>query len=104
MKDKLDLSALDIGISSTGMAQYREDLRASLLVSTTDKLNEEVENILSVIDSGWQGVSRDRFERQLRNMCELMGEDLRKEYDDLEARLTELESFYYEQDLKLIEE
>ena len=104
MADNLDLSALDIGVSKEGMSQYMEELKASLLVSVTEKLNEEVENMMTVINTGWQGVSRDRFETKLRDVCAKINTDLSAEYYDLQRRLDELMLFYYNQDNALIAE
>lgn len=104
MADNLDLSALDIGISATGMDEYQENLKAKLLTETKTKLMEEYENIMTSINTGWQGVSRDRFDAQLKAMCETIGADLDAEYADLASRLAELQAFYFEQDQALIEE
>lgn len=104
MADNLGLDALDIGISTTGMTEYQENLKAILLTETKNKLMEEYENVMSVINTGWQGVSRDRFDTQFKTMCEKIGADLFMEYNDLEARLSELQAFYFEQDQALIEE
>lgn len=104
MADNLGLDALDIGISANGMLEYQENLKATLLTETKTKLMEEYENVMAVINTGWQGVSRDRFDAQLKTMCETIGADLDAEYADLEARLAELQAFYFEQDQALIEE
>ena len=104
MAENLDLSALDIGISSSGMDEYKQNLKATLLTETTTKLMEEYENVMAVINTGWQGVSRDRFDTQFKTMCETIGADLDAEYADLEARFAELQAFYFEQDRALIEE
>ncbi len=102
--DNLGIDSLSIGISSSGMSEYKEALRADLLLSTQTKLEEEKNNILNVINTGWQGVARDRFEKQLTDECTRIGEDLEKEYKDLDARLSELENFYFEQDKSLLED
>ena len=98
------VDSLSIGVSSDGMANYKEELRAELLTQTVEKLDEEYNNIMNVINTGWQGVARDRFDNQFRAMCDAIGADLTAEYVDLEARLDELQAFYFDQDQKLIEE
>ncbi len=100
----LSIDSLSIGISSSGMAEYKEALKADLLVATKTKLEEERNNIMNVINTGWQGVARDRFENQLKKMCDDIGNDLEAEYKDLEARLDELEAFYFNQDKSLLED
>lgn len=104
MMDNLGMDSLSIGVSTSGMDTYREQLKADLLDKTVEKLNAELDAILQVINTGWQGVARDRFEKQLRDMCDKIGADLSAEYADLSARLDELQAFYFEQDQKLIVE
>lgn len=100
----LGIDSLSIGVSATGMSEYKEALKADLLVATKTKLEEERNNIMNVINTGWQGVARNRFENQLKKMCDDIGTDLEAEYKDLEARLDELETFYFNQDQSLLED
>lgn len=104
MTTDLGIDSLSIGVSTSGMESYQADLRAELLTDTVNKLQEEYQNIMNVINTGWQGVARDRFDTQFQNTCEKIGEDLTAEYNDLEARLAELQAFYFDQDQNLIEE
>ncbi len=80
--DNLGIDSLSIGISSSGMTEYKEALKADLLLSTKAKLEEERTNIINSINTGWQGVARDRFEKQLTDECNKISEDLEKEYQD----------------------
>ncbi len=100
----LGMDSLSIGVSVNGMAEYKVNLKAELLTNVVDKIDEEYENIMNVINSGWQGVARDRFDAQFKAQCVAIGADLTAEYMDLEARLDELQAFYFEQDQALIEE
>ena len=100
----LSIDSLSIGISTSGMSEYKEALKADLLVATKTKLEEERNNIMNVINTGWQGVARDRFDNQLKKMCDDIGNDLEAEYKDLEARLDELEAFYFNHDKRLLDD
>ncbi len=102
--NNLGIDSLSIGISASGMSEYKEALKAELLVATKTKLEEERNNIMNIINTGWQGVARNRFDDQLKKMCDEIGNDLEAEYKDLEARLDELEAFYFNQDKSLLED
>lgn len=104
MNENLGIDSFSIGVSARGMGEYAEALKADLLVTTQEKLEEEKNNILASINQGWQGVARDRFQKQLEDACTQIGDDLVKEYNDLAARLVELQQFYFEQDKTLIGE
>lgn len=100
----LGINDLDIGISSEGMSTYKENLKTHLLDNTISELNTSYTEIMKVINLGWQGVARDRFDQKFNDTCKQIGEDLSAEYTDLCARLDEIQAYYYEQDLKLIDE
>lgn len=101
--NNLGISELTIGINSTGMEEYKEQLRTDLLQTSKDKINS-VDAIVSAINNGWQGVSRDRFLKQFDDVRQKICDDLDKEYADLENRLTDLQSAYYAADQNLIQE
>lgn len=100
----LTLNDLDIGISSQGMEDYKKALKTHLLDQTITELDAAYQEIMKVVNEGWQGVARDRFDQKFNNTCKQIGDDLSLEYVDLCARLDEMQAYYYEQDLKLIDE
>lgn len=100
----LGIDSLSIGISAEGMNSYKERLKVDLLDNAVKQIEQAYTDITTEINKGWQGVARERFEQQFKTMCENISADLSAEYADLSARLDELQSFYFEQDINLIEE
>lgn len=100
----LGIDALSIGVSASGMEAYKERLKVELLDDAVKQIEQAYTDVMTEVNKGWQGVARDRFEQQFKTMCENISADLSAEYADLSARLEELQAFYFEQDLNLIEE
>lgn len=101
--NNLGIGDLEIGISQKGMEEYITNLKLELLQTSKDKINafDEVEQ---AINNGWQGKSRDIFLEKFKIAREKICEDLEKEYQDLENRLTDLQSAYFEADQNLMSE
>lgn len=99
----LGIDGLSIGISKDGMASYRENLKLTLLTQCTQALDHWIDDLKTAISTGWQGVSRDNFFTLLDQQVQVVKEDIEKEYYDLEARLTEIEINYLNQDKYLIQ-
>lgn len=100
----LGIDSLSIGVSSEGMTAYKEKLKVDLLDKAVEQIEQAYSDVMTEVNKGWQGVARDRFEQQFKTMCENISADLAAEYADLSARLDELQAYYFEQDLNLIEE
>ena len=99
----LGIGDLSIGVDSKGMAQYISDLKAEIL-KTVGTAIDDVNDVTTAINSCWQGKSKETFLKDFAKTRELIKDDLEKEYKDLKARLQELESFYFEQDQKMMGE
>ncbi|MBE6155825.1 MAG: hypothetical protein E7164_03605 [Firmicutes bacterium] len=97
----LGIGDLTIGVSTTGLENYKAGLKAELLTTVEEKIND-YSAVKSALDKGWQGVSRDNFERQFENMRKQVIEDLRLEYANIEARIEELANKYIRQDQSMI--
>ncbi len=100
----LGIGDLDIGVSSSGMNTYKENLKTQILTTMSENLDTEYQNIVTAVDGGWVGVSCDRFKEQLQAEIDLIKSDLTAEYNDLDARLSELANYYYNQDENMIGE
>ena len=100
--DKLEIGQLDIGVSKQGMNSFKDALKLKLLDQVKDKINE-TENVINAVNDGWQGASRDKFLSDFQKATEDLIKDIAAEYTDLENRLTELESAYYDIDNKLMD-
>lgn len=101
--NNLGIGDLDIGVSQQGMEQYISELRFELLQTSKEKINS-VDTIVNAINNGWQGRSRDIFLEKFSTAREEICADLDKEYQDLENRLTDLQSAYYAADINLMSE
>lgn len=99
--EDLGINDLSIGVSKSGMKAYREAIKISLLKDTITKMEDDWEAVETAINGAWQGASRDRFLDDFAKRREAIEEDLRKEQEDLDNRLEELESAYYKQDNNL---
>ena len=99
----LGIQDLTTGISTSGMQAYREELKSSLLLSSQEKLRS-LQEVETALNEGWQGTAADRFKTQMNATVEKICEDLQKEYADLENRLIDLESAYFNADNILMEE
>lgn len=97
----LGIDSLTTGISSSGMENYIEGLKAEY-ITTTEELIDDISNIQNIIDNGWQGVAKDNFMSQFEKARNNVKEDLRKEYDNLVARLNELQAQYFEADSNMV--
>ena len=96
------ISDLTVGISKSGMEAYIQQLKADLLDTSVEKIND-TSNMLNAINSGWQGASRDNFISDFNAAREAIANDLIAEYNDLAARLQELQDNYFKQDSELYE-
>lgn len=101
--NNMTIDTMTIGVDHSGMDAYREALKLQVLNETRDIINE-VADVENAINNAWQGVSRDRFLIQFRDARNSISDDLEAEYNDLDARLNELEYMYYQQDQNMIEE
>lgn len=101
--ENLGIDSLTIGVSRSGMDAYREELKMEV-IQTTKELIDDYADVETAINNCWQGVSRDRFLDKFKNTREQIKNDLDAEYNDLNARLEELEYMYYQQDSNMIME
>lgn len=92
---------LSIAVDKNGMEAYRGNLRVKLIVECETKL-DDTEALVTAINAGWQGISRDKFLKALNKEIEDVKNDLEREYQDLNNRLIELESYYYKQDQEMV--
>ena len=97
----LGIGDLTIGVSTTGLETYKASLKASLLNTVAEKI-QDYSDVKSALDKGWQGASRDAFETRFENMRTKVIEDLQAEYRNLEARIEELAYNYIQQDKNMI--
>lgn len=99
--NSLGISNLDIGYSEEGFKDYKSKLQIDLIQGTNEKL-EATEGIVNAINSGWQGMARDKFIEQFQQSINDIESDLQKEYEDLLARFSEIENNYLAQDQELM--
>lgn len=97
----LAITDLEIGVSTEGLEGYLAKLEADLLTSVATKI-DDITNVTTALDAGWQGVARDRFDAQFTAMREKVKTDLQAEYANLVARLQELATDYVTQDQNMI--
>lgn len=97
------LDTLTTGIDATGMTNYVDQLKIELLDTVKEKINDVAE-LQAALDKGWQGNSLDKFKEHFNSMTEQICTDLQAEYDDLVARLSDLQSAYFNVDNNLIQE
>lgn len=101
VNESLGIDSLEIGIDANGMNQYKESLKAELLQTSKDKIKNYAD-LEAALDKGWQGASYQVFKTQFTTTTEKICEDLDKEYQDLEARLTDLQSAYFNIDNQIM--
>ena len=99
----ISINELSTGVDSDGMLSYIEDLKAVLITETIGKI-DNIDAIDTAIKNGWQGVARDRFLTDFADARTSVKEDLEKEYKNLNYRLDELQSQYFQADLNMIDE
>ena len=92
MNEGLGMNSLDLGFSREGMKQYIENLRLNML-EEAKKAIDDFGDVEININQAWQGQARDRFLREFEESREKIKSDL-----DLEARLSEIGTFYLNQD------
>lgn len=101
--ENLVIADLSIGISASGMDSYKESLKADLLITSKEKINNFAE-VEAALNKGWQGAALDKFKTQLQTTATKICEDLDKEYQDLENRLTDIQSAYFSADNNIIQD
>ena len=101
MNEQLDMSSLDLGFSREGMKQYIENLRLNML-EEAKKAIDDFGDVEININRAWQGQARDKFLREFEDARTKVKEDLDLEFNDLEARLSEIGSFYLKQDQNMM--
>jgi len=97
----LGIGDLSIGVSTAGLQTYKDGLRASLLTTVSEKI-DNIDAINTELNRGWQGVSRDKFDVKFQGIRDMIKQDLAGEYANLEARLDELAYDYIKQDQNMI--
>ena len=97
MNEGLGMNSLDLGFSREGMKQYIENLRLNML-EEAKKAIDDFGKVEQAINQAWQGQARDRFLVQFSDSREEIKRDLDAEFLDLEARLSEIGTFYLRQD------
>ena len=99
----IGIDEMTIGVDKGGIESYKEQLKADLLTSVSDQLDSSQEAIVTAIKAGWRGASEEKFERDLDEAIKAIKRDLKEEYDDVSARIDDLQSYYYAEDSKLAE-
>lgn len=97
----MSLDVMTEGISVQGMRDFTDFINAKLLKGVSSKL-EETKGIVTALNSGWQGESRDVFINNFEKGIKQVQKDLNTEYKDLMKRLGELMDDYFNQDKKMI--
>lgn len=100
-EQNLEIANLDIGFSVEGLEEYKSKLQIDLIEGTSEKLNN-TQTMFQVINAGWQGTSRDKFITEFNDTISKIITDLQAEYEDLQARLGEIQNNYFEQDNNLM--
>ena len=96
-------NGLDIGMSTAGVANYLEELKANVLERAKQALRgDKLDSVVKAINANWQGNSRDKFLTDLNQAITHISEDLDAEYADLLARLEEIQNNYLKQDNNLM--
>lgn len=99
----LGIESLSTGISKGGMFEYLDNIKAEVITGT-ERIINDVTHIENAINSGWQGVAKDRFLIAFKEKREALLADLNKEYDNLYWRLLELEEQYFKADANMFDE
>lgn len=98
--ENLGMSDLSIGVNKNGMENYIHMLLDSLFVQTKKNI-QDVSDVITAINSGWQGVSRDNFINDLNGTISEMVSNLDLQKNNLETQLTTLMYNYLNLDADL---
>ena len=99
----MDFDGVSEGVQKSGMESYMEFLKFEVLDKVIEKL-EEIDMIQSAIDDGWQGKSRDAFLTKLGNQINQTEESIRREFYDLNNKLSQLYQSYHTEDQNMLAE
>lgn len=94
----LNIGDVTYGISYSGIAQYKEDIKSICLVEVKELIEDHNALVRQAIDAGWNGKSAQKFKELFNKRCEELTEALDSEYHNLENRLNELTTNYVNQD------
>lgn len=101
---ELSIGDMSTGMSTAGMEQYLENIKAGILTKVTSQLDTASEEIIKVLRTAWVGPSEQRFETLLTDTVDDLKTELTAEYDALASRISELENNYVNQENALIPE
>ena len=85
----MDIDDMTIGVSAAGLNQYLESIKLNVLQAVCTEI-DNVEEITNAINNCWQGAARDRFIEDFATARELIKEDLKSEYINLEVKFQSL--------------
>lgn len=101
---ELTISEMSTGMSTTGMQEYLDQIKAEILTDISNQLDTAREEIIKVLKTAWVGQSEERFETLLTDAVDDVKTELTAEYNALASRLNELQNNYFNQENALISE
>lgn len=97
-KDSVTIGDMTVGYSAKGMRGFKDSLKEMLVDEVEDALDELQETVLTNLSNCWTGDSKDKYVKKLKNQIDDVEDELKKEWNDVSARLTEIGDFYKTQD------
>ena len=97
------ISELSIGADANGVVDYLDQIHA-VVIEKVGELLDNTNDLITAINIGWVGTSRDRFVEQFTKTKDDIKDDLISEYTDLTQRIYEITAAYFKQDQNLIDE
>ena len=98
----LNIKDLDYGFSHNGVTEYIESLQLHMLDNVKKSIEEGSQNVLSALDKGWSGASREKFDEKFTTQCGELQQQLEAQFNALKGRIVELAYNYAEQDNNMI--
>lgn len=102
-KDNVTIGDMTVGYSGKGMNSFKASLKEMLVDEVEESLEKLEETVKDNLSNCWTGDSKDKYVKKLSNQIESVVDELKDEWKDLSARLTEVAYFYKAQDQALAE-
>ena len=101
MNDNLNISDLSIGVSKTGIDEFMTDVTNNFMQKAVDAINN-ADAVITAINAGWQGVSRDAFLAQFETSRQKVCDAITQEELQLWNVISAIKGSYYMIDQELM--
>ena len=91
-----------IGFDAAGLEKYIENLRLNILEEVIKTIDNGWDPVNEAINDAWTGASKDAFVNDFAKTIGEVKEHLTYEFAEIESRLRDIQTFYFNQDQNMM--